>query len=443
MTSSTTTPRPDISVPFEARERGPIMWGELRNEHSRYPDMLVQFSKLFPKSRKGRIYLYPTAEQARQLFAAPPPFSFTGSFLTQDTVQEFWEATGIWMNSGSEIRYKEALFLTSPWGTIEDLTVTSRSLDSQRREAPSGWYVVDACFLFEILANHDADEEARAKEFDFPVRSFSLTLSDGSSAEIRKFLTSHKPGPLKETTRRGFSINVKAQQDADDAKKDIEALTILASFASRERTALRHWFVADGNDSTQQHWTFNIPKFERRQRGLEPLVPRDHAECASFLAQALKVYRNALYPEVLDAAIYALLPDKLTLEVKIVRLVSGIQSALVFALQERMSGLTVGQQYDKFIAKFSPDFSDLWPLAGNGSSLAKIRNAAVHGEVFDQSDWKALSYAAENLHWILERIILLSLGWDFRKSAVSPAALQRFNAYHWKAEQQSLKLWPE
>ena len=418
------------------------MWGELRSDSASYPGMLVQFSKMFPKSRKGKIHLYPTPEQARRLFAVPPPFSFEGTLFREDKVQEFWKASGIWMHSGSEMHYKEALFLTSPWGTIEDLTVTSRSLDPQQRTAQSGWYVVDACFLFEILANHDADDETRAKKFNLPIRSFSVTLSGGATAEIRKFLKSHIPGPLKETKRNGFSITVKDQQDADATKKDIEALTILASFASRERTALRHWFVDDGNDSTQRHWTFNIPKFDRRPRGLEPLVPRNHGECASFLTQALSVYRSSLHSEILDAAIYALLSDKLTLEVKIVRLVSGIQSALVFALQEpRISSQQrIGEQYDKFLAKYSPDFSDLWPLTGNRSSLTRIRNAAVHGEIFGQNDWTALGYAAENLHWILERIILLSLGWDFQKSTVSPAALRLYNAYHWQAEQQKLRV---
>lgn len=437
-----TTKRPDIAVPFEAGTRGSIMWGELRNDRARYPGMLVQFSKMLPKSRKGKIYLYPTPEQARRLFAVPSPFSFEGSLFSEESVQESWKASGIWMSPGSEIRYKEALFLTSSWGTIEDLTVTSRSLDPQRRSTPSGWYVVDACFLFEILANPDADEEARAKQFGFPLRSFVLTLSDGSTAEIGRFLKSHDAGPLKETKREGYSITVKDQRDPDGTKRDIEALSILASFASRERTVLRHWFTSDGSESTQRHWIFNIPKFERRLRGLEPLVPRDHDECANFLTRAFTTYRSGLHSDILDSAIYALLPDKLTLEVKIVRLVSGIQSALVFALQEPNppNGEKVWQQYKKFLAKFSPDFSDLWPLTGNGASLARIRNAAVHGGVFGPNDWTALSYAAENLHWILERIILISLGWDFNKSSVSPMALRLYTAYQWRAEQQRLKV---
>jgi hypothetical protein len=64
----------------------------------------------------------------------------------------------------------------------------------------------------------------------------------------------------------------------------------------------------------------------------------------------------------------------------------------------------------------------------------------VHGEVFTESDWTALSYAAENLHWLLERIILISLGWDLQNSSVCPAGLRLYVAYQWQKEQQRLHI---
>jgi hypothetical protein len=158
----------------------------------------------------------------------------------------------------------------------------------------------------------------------------------------------------------------------------------------------------------------------------------------------LKVYVGAKHTELLDAAIYALMPANLALEVKIVRLVSGIQSALIFALQEPRTSKRpqIRALYDKFVKKHAPDFSDLWPLLGasTGASLSDIRNAAVHGEVFTESDWTAFSYAAENLHWLLERIILISLGWDLQNSSVCPAGLRLYVAYQWQKEQQRLHI---
>jgi hypothetical protein len=51
----------------------------------------------------------------------------------------------------------------------------------------------------------------------------------------------------------------------------------------------------------------------------------------------------------------------------------------------------------------------------------------------------ALSYAGEHLRWHLERIILIALGWDIEKSAVSSRALGLFTAYQkWKQERDKL-----
>jgi hypothetical protein len=85
---------------------------------------------------------------------------------------------------------------------------------------------------------------------------------------------------------------------------------------------------------------------------------------------------------------------------------------------------------------------DLWPLLdqSGGTCLWDIRNAAVHGDVFTEAHAKALKFAVQNLEWILERILLTALGWDFEISAVSKQYLRLFDAYHWKTQQRSLKL---
>jgi hypothetical protein len=69
----------EFVVPMEATERGSVIVGELKSESAVFPSMLAQFSKIDPSSRKAKIYLYPTLDQAKQLFAMPPPFNFHGS----------------------------------------------------------------------------------------------------------------------------------------------------------------------------------------------------------------------------------------------------------------------------------------------------------------------------------------------------------------------------
>jgi len=70
----------EFVVPTEATERGSLFVGELRSESAAFPSMLAQFSKVDPSSRRAKIYLYPTLDQAKQLFAIPPPFNFHAEY---------------------------------------------------------------------------------------------------------------------------------------------------------------------------------------------------------------------------------------------------------------------------------------------------------------------------------------------------------------------------
>ena len=135
----------------------------------------------------------------------------------------------------------------------------------------------------------------------------------------------------------------------------------------------------------------------------------------------------------MDTAVYALLARELPLE--------GVQSALRFAVSPPEKA-NIGDLYREFQKQFTIDLSDLWPLhdKSSGVSLSAIRNAAVHGDVFTERDWIALSYAEEHLRWTLERILLVSLGWGIKLSSVSPEKLRSYCAYDWKGQQQSLKL---
>jgi hypothetical protein len=242
----------------------------------------------------------------------------------------------------------------------------------------------------------------------------------------------------------GYSIHVRGFKDGQRVKQDIEGLLIIASLASRERSMFWHWSTEESSTVRRQHWRFGISKFPCRPDRSNPLFPRRRADCGNLLIEALRSYLTALNTELLDSAIYALMSNDLPLEVQIVRLFSGIQSALLFALKEptKAKRPKIRSLYAKFEKKYAPDFSDLWPLlrAPSGASLSDIRNAAVHGEVFTEKDWLALSYAAENLQWLLERIVLISLGCDVTLSAVSPRVLRNYYAHRWQHEQQRLIL---
>jgi hypothetical protein len=194
-----------------------------------------------------------------------------------------------------------------------------------------------------------------------------------------------------------------------------------------------------------QFWQFNFGKFPKRYDREEPVVPRDRDECSAFLQTAFARYFAASqHQPLLDVAIYALLNEATTLEVEIARLFSAIQGALYFATQfplDPRKRPRIGNLYREFMKAHPSVFTGLWPLIDRqaGPPLGDLRNAVVHGEAFTEQEWLALSYAGEHLRWHLERIILIALGWDIEKSAVSTRALGFFTAYQkWKQERDKL-----
>jgi hypothetical protein len=437
--------KPDVMVPEEATKRGPVLRGELRSSEMRLPNMLAQFSRVTPQSKRARIYLYPTPEQARAIRRERSPFAFTGSFASREGVTEEWSSKEIWLNGTSEIYHHEMLCLTNSSGQLVDLHIRVASkAESNEATSKSAWFVMGGCLLLQILATQDDREiqEAKKHGFERPVRRFEL--SDGAIAEIHERIVQHNSGFEKEIKKRGFSITVSGCKDGETSKRDVDGLLILASLASRERSACWHWSESENLDNHHSHWRFGFGKFPKRPDFEEPLILRDREHFSGFLSAALKRYLNSENGELVDNAVYALLAHDLPLEVKIVRLVSGIQSALRFATSNKNpAGKTqLRELLNDFLKLYPIDLSDLWPLCdeSSGVSLRQIRNAAVHGEVFTEKDWPALSYAGENLQWTLERILLVSLGWDIMLSSVSPEKLGAYFAHQWTQQRLSLCL---
>lgn len=436
----------EFVVPMEATERGSLIVGELKSERAAFPSMLAQFSKIDPSSRRAKIYLYPTLDQAKQLFAMRPPFKFHGEYHPTADVHEVWTANGIWLKSGTEIRGKNHKFWSSPAGDVESLVISAVSSGGLFNAATSSaWFAANRCFLFQILANPEDEEIEQAKKFGFEQEKFFLEVSDGGTAEIQHYIQSRRIGVLKDFKKKGYSIHVRNYKDVDTVRKDSEALMILASLGSREQTMFWHWSSSSGAGEMTRRWQFNAKKFARRDPQTDPLLPRDQDACIRFLQTGFPIYRGAIHTELFDGAVCALMARELALEVRIARLFFGIQGALVFALQEprRKKRAQLRSLYKRFLVKYGSHFDDLWPLLRDpqgGPSLSDLRNAVAHGEAFTEEDFLALSYASQNLEWTLERILLLSLGWKIDESYVSLRKLQHFYAHRWRAVQQNLKI---
>jgi hypothetical protein len=434
-------------VPEEATKRGQILKGELRSSEIKISDILAQFEKVTPRSKKAEIYFYPTLEQARLLFKHHSPFAFEGSWCPRKDRQENWRSTEIWMNPGSSIHYEEMRCFTYCSGRLVDLHIKAISDDKpEQEELPSAWFVMNRCFLLEILATPEEKEIQAAAKYGMDRPIYNFALSGKATAEIRRRVISRRFEGMKEIKKSGYSIVIHGFRGIDTLTRDVECVLILASLASRERSTFSHWSTDEAPNLHSRHWRFGIRKWPKRPNGEEPLLPRDRTHCSNFLSVALKTYLNSDSNQLIDAAVYALFSRDLPLEVQIVRLFSGVQSALLFVgVRGKVTKKSrIEPLYKKFVKTYNLKLNDLWPVfrqgEDSGPSLYDIRNFIAHGGVFNERDWMALSYAAENLQWILERILLISLGWDLALSAVSPEKLNLYHAYNWKEQQQSLKL---
>lgn len=438
--------KPDFVVPEEAAKRGPIMSGELSDEHHRYPSLLVQFPQITPNSRKARIHLFPTTEQAKKLYGANGPFKFKASFTSREGVVETRIADDVWLKPSSQIVHQEAIYWTQTSGQIGNLEINTTYLPGPQLEARStalsGWFTARRCFALQILANADEEEKANAAKYGFTREDVAFTLSDNAEAVVQRYKRFHRMGTDRETAGDGYSILVKNFKSPLTAKRDVDAFLVLASFASRERTLCAHW-SHECKEAWIRYWRFNHSIYPPRREREEPLVPRDREECHAFMQKAFDTYSASTHQALLDSAVYALMAKERTLEVSIAQLFSGIQGALMFATQYPASSSRpqIGVLYRKFLKKQPKLFDDLWPLLDprSGAPLVYFRNAIVHGDAFSEEDWLALSYAAENLQWHLERIILVALGWDVEKSAVAAGRLRLFYAHQWQKVQSTVK----
>jgi hypothetical protein len=145
-----------------------------------------------------------------------------------------------------------------------------------------------------------------------------------------------------------------------------------------------------------------------------------------------------------DSAVYALLAREMPIETRIVRLYTALQATLIFALSLAPSTkINVKELFKQFAARYPIDIGDLWPLIDDPGkpSLNRIRNTLVHGRAFTaRTDFQSLGVAAENLQWLLERVLLVTLGWDVARSNVSRKSLSRYTAHRWGREFKNLKI---
>lgn len=281
----------EVMVPEEATERGHILTGELGSSEIKISNILAQFAKVTPRSKEAEIYFYPTVEQARMLFGCRPPFVFEGTWCPREGIEEHWRSNEIWMNPGSSLHFHETNYLTCRSGRLVDLHIkTLFEGKPDQEELPSAWFVMNRCFLLQILATHDETETQAAMKYGMHRPIYKFTLTDKATAEIKRDVSSRRFEGMKEIIKSGYSIVVHDFKDVNTLQRDIECLLILASLASREQSSFWHWTANEGPTLHSRHWRFGMRKLPKRRDGEEPLILRSQDHCSNFMSTALKTY---------------------------------------------------------------------------------------------------------------------------------------------------------
>ncbi|MGA2535872.1 MAG: hypothetical protein ABSF53_07655 [Terracidiphilus sp.] len=404
---------------------------------------MAQLSNLSPHTKDASIYLYPTLDEAKILLEARSPFSFEGSLTMDGRQVTQYRSSEIWLNYGSKITFYEMFCYTQCSGRLVDLQIKNEPMGPVSEPTKgSAWFVTNGCYLLRFLATPSA-EELRNRTNPIERAPYRFSLSNGGVAEMARITAHQSRKREKETKKTAYAIQVGSLNDVSNAERDVSGLLILASLASRERSDFSYWSVREPGGTNTQNWRFGFGRLPKRSRAEEPLI-RMEGCCSGFLVSALKIYLAAPDSSSVDSAVYALLATELPVETRIVRLYTALQAVLIYALAVPDStSKTVKELFEEFKKQYAIDISDLWPLIdGPGKpSLNRIRNTLVHGKAFTaRSDFKSLSIAAENLQWLLERVLLATLGWDVERSDVSSKSLRRYTAHQWGSEFKNLKI---
>jgi hypothetical protein len=216
---------------------------------------------------------------------------------------------------------------------------------------------------------------------------------------------------------------------------DMDDMLLLVSLAARRRCICTGWSYSDGND--------NLTRFYRRNFKLPPEGRLNVDDCLIRMRDFMKYLRTAYvkfkgtsHKELVRNAIFALTSEGGTLDNQFLRLFAGLESILLHVqrVNRRAGRWNLRRKFVFFQSIYNVDLTDLWPLLdkSSGSSLAQIRNRSTHGEYLNETSYRALTYAAHNLRWTLERMLLSVLRWPVANSNVSKSFLPHLTTYRWQ-----------
>lgn len=246
----------------------------------------------------------------------------------------------------------------------------------------------------------------------------------------------------------------------------LDALLIVASLASRTRTAWVGWQACDHQVTTEYYrGNFTFPTGKSEPSFDQGLV--EAKDFYDFLAVSYPAFINHPNKEAVQNAIMSVVPGrKKVLEESFLSMFAGLEALILdfrrrenleFAVPEpgewevikriikdnisktlktdttknqrlyiynkleELNRIPLQVAFKKFCEFYDFDVSDLWPLfkTNNIIGLSDIRNKLTHGDHFSREFHDALWVAEENIRFMLERALVKILDWPIDKTEVS------------------------
>jgi hypothetical protein len=442
----------EIILPTEAQGAEHIFFAELAatvgvgisTGKLRIPNVLCAVRE---KMRDGSraIHIFPTVRQAKRLQHSSL-VAIKGTYNTGNGSCAV-EAGEVWCDGIRRFGWQNFTGYSGLTGNPETLRITQKLLGSRKgNEIDRGSFQ-----LSEIPVVNAAAIVSRSYTGNVRVRRITTPTFTLASGIRISFVRHYYHQKTSDTTAASSETTTSSELSAEfrtlrkighsefrEAETDFEDFLLITSLAARYRCSFSGWEYSAGR-TLVKHEYFNRIKPSLRIPSInETLI--DIVDFPAFVRKAYRTYRSLPNRELVERAIQTLTAERGFLEDRYVSLFAGLQSLLWFSYRSgggTETRVSIKKLFSLFVQSRQIELGDLWPLFDetNGASLYKIRNAIAHGEYLPPQKVLAISYAAENLSWTLERMLLCVLGWPLEKSKVRPESLRTWlGAIDWKKE---------
>jgi hypothetical protein len=280
---------------------------------------------------------------------------------------------------------------------------------------------------------------------------------------------------------------------ASDAKaikngvlQKIDDFLLLASFATKRRTACLGWSAIDRHVHTKFYrGYYSFPQPDDSDELEDGII--ENGDFKTFMESSYSLFLNFNNKDAFRKILHAAVPSKnRILESSFLNMFAGLESLvldfrrgygmefilpesswksfkdylekciknstepiieknqrkMIYSKLNELNRVSLKEAFDAFCEHYSVELADLWPVFAENRksvSLSDIRNKIIHGDPFPSRLIKPLIVAHEHLEYVFQRMIIRVLGWSIDKTNLNkvhynsikdmPQAMQKLSIF--------------